>query len=102
MHAVLRLPGSRHQLYVVDDDHAQILAIGAQLRLEATRLGADLEHVAAGCIVDPDGRGVEVPGRGGEPLVFLRREAPSPQLQRVDTPFGAQESLDELLGRHLE
>ena len=72
------------------------------LGLQAPRLGAELEHVEAGGVVDEDVGLLEDAGRLHELGVVVRREAAGAELVGADARRGAHEAFAELLGAHLQ
>ena len=95
--AVVRAAVAGHELEVVDDEEAE-----RRLGLQAARLGAELEHVEAGGVVDEDVGLLEHAGRLDELGVVVRREAAGADLVRADARRGAHEAFAQLLGAHLE
>src|SRR5665647_984125 len=72
------------------------------LGLQATRLGAQLEHVEAGGVVDEDVGLLQLAGRLHELRVVVTRQAAGADLVRADAGRGAHHALAQLLGAHLE
>ncbi len=89
------MPG--HELHVVDDQHAQV-----GFGLEPSGLGPHLQNGGRRGIVDPEGSGIQVPGRGRQPLVLVGGELPPAQALAVDPALGTEQPLDQLLLPHLQ
>ncbi len=95
--AVLRPPGRRHQLEVVDDDQPEVAVAG----LDPPGLGSHLHDGAVWVVVDEE-RGFGEPADrlvDARPLVL--RELAGLQLARLHARFGGEEPLGELEVTHL-
>src|SRR5450756_1099436 len=86
-----------HELEIVDDDQRQ-----GVLGLQAARLGAQLEHVEAGGVVDEDVGLLELSGRLDELRVVVSGQAAGAHLVRADARRRAHHALAQFLGAHLE
>src|SRR5215208_3999843 len=96
LHAVFGAAGG-HQLQVIDDDQIETM-----LSLQAAGLGADIHDVGGGRVVDVD-RGFTQPAEGtGDAVPFVVVDLPQAQAVRIDPSLHREDTLHELLGRHLQ
>ena len=95
--ATLRFGGALHQLQIIHHQKADVV-----LRLHPSGFRPQFQEGNCRRVVDPDLGTAEAAGRPREAREVLVAELAGPEALKIHEALGCQETLDELLPRHLE